>query len=192
MKKRPGHLVVICGCMYAGKSEELIRRARRALYAKKSLQVFKPAIDNRYDDANVVTHMGVTHPSIPVSGTAELARLLDPKADVIAIEEVQFFDRTIIDLLVSIADQGKEVIAAGLDQDFRRMPFGPIAELLAVADEVVKLQAICMICGAPANHTQRIINGKPAKWTDPIVLIGATESYEARCRACHKINAPKR
>lgn len=190
--KRCGHLAVICGSMYAGKSEELIRRARRALYAKKKVQVFKPAIDDRFDEEHVVTHMGVKHPSKPVRGANELAGLIDKDTDVVCIEEVQFFDRTVVDLLTLLADQGKEVVAAGLDQDFRRQPFGPMADLMAAADEVVKLRAICMQCGRPASHTQRIIDGKPAKWNDPIVLIGATESYEARCRACHQIKVQKK
>lgn len=190
--RKCGHLAVICGSMYAGKSEELIRRARRALYAKKKVQVFKPAIDNRFDEEHVVTHMGVKHPSRRVGGAAELASLIEKDSDVVCIEEVQFFDRSVVEILIQLADSGKEVVAAGLDQDFRRQPFGPMAELLAAADEVVKLRAICMQCGRPASHTQRIIDGKPAKWDDPIVLIGATESYEARCRACHRINAPKK
>lgn len=189
--KKCGQLIVVCGSMYAGKSEELIRRARRALYAKKKVQVFKPAIDVRFDEEHVVTHMGVKHPSKPVKGARELAKYIEPDTDVVCIEEVQFFDKSIVDLVVQLADSGKEVVAAGLDQDFRRQPFGPMADLLARADEVIKLRAICMKCGRPASHTQRIIDGKPAKWDDPIVLIGATESYEARCRACHQIKAPK-
>ncbi|MFM9874750.1 MAG: thymidine kinase [Fimbriimonadaceae bacterium] len=188
--KKCGQLIVVCGSMYAGKSEELIRRARRALYAKKKVQVFKPAIDDRFDEEHVVTHMGVTHPSVPVKQTSDLAKLIEPDSDVICIEEVQFFDKSIVELLIQLSDSGKEVVVAGLDQDFRRQPFGPMAELLSAADEVIKLRAICMKCGRPASHTQRIIDGKPAKWNDPIVLIGATESYEARCRACHQINSP--
>ncbi|ARU42409.1 thymidine kinase [Armatimonadetes bacterium Uphvl-Ar1] len=190
--KKCGQLIVVCGSMYAGKSEELIRRARRALFAKKQVQVFKPAIDIRYDEEHVVTHMGVKHPSKPVRNVEELRQSIAPNTEVICIEEVQFFDPSIVPFLTQLADKGVEVIAAGLDQDFRRQPFGPMPELLAVADEVVKLRAICMKCGRPASHTQRIIDGKPAKWNDPIVLIGATESYEARCRACHQINQPKK
>ena len=170
--------------MFAGKSEELIRLARRALYAKKSVQVFKPSVDNRYDEAMVVTHMGVRHEAIPVNSVAELEAKVDAKVNVILIEEAQFFDQTLVALSTRLADQGKEVILAGLDQDFRRKPFGPMPELMAVADEVVKLRAICMKCGAPASHTYRTINGKPAHKDDPIILIGATEAYEARCRNC--------
>ena len=191
-KKKLGQLTVVCGSMYAGKSEELIRRARRALYAKKKVQVFKPAIDSRYDESKVVTHMGVDHEAVPVPGVVELRAHIEPDTDYVCVEEVQFFDPSIVDLAVELADCGKEVVLAGLDQDFRRQPFGPMPMLLAVADEVVKLRAICIQCGKPASHTQRIINGEPAKWDDPIVLIGATESYEARCRQCHKIKRPKK
>lgn len=179
--------------MYAGKSEELIRLARRSLYAQKTVQVFKPSIDTRYDEEMVVTHMGVKHTAKPVKNVEELSKLIKKTTDVICIEEVQFFDPSIVEMAVSYADGGKQVICAGLDQDFRRQPFGPMPKLLAVADEVIKLRAICMKCGEPASHTQRIIDGKPAKWNDPIVLIGATESYEARCRACHQISGkPKK
>ena len=178
---------MVCGSMFAGKSEELIRLARRALYAKRHVQVFKPSIDRRYDDTMVVSHMGVRHEAIPVKNVAELAAQLHPDVDTVLIEETQFFDESIIDLVVRLADQGREVICAGLDQDFRRKPFGPMPGLLAAADEVVKLRAICMVCGATASHTQRIINGKPAHKDDPIILIGATESYEARCRRCFKL-----
>jgi thymidine kinase len=173
--------------MFAGKSEELIRRARRALYARKSVQVFKPSIDTRYDETQVVTHMGVAHEAAPVKSVAELRRAILPKTEVVCIEEVQFFDPSIVDLAVELADRGVEVIAAGLDQDFRREPFGPMPTLMAVADEVVKLRAICMKCGAPASHTYRQIDGRPAHRDDPIILIGATESYEARCRNCHEL-----
>ncbi len=185
----PGGIVVICGSMFAGKSEELIRRARRALYAKKIVQVFKPCIDNRYDESMVVTHMGARHEAEPVRDVDDLSQRIDPKADVILIEEVQFFSSKIVDLVVALADSGRHVIVAGLDQDFRRQPFGPMPILMAIADEVVKLRAICMKCGAPASHTYRVIDGEPAGYNDPIVLIGATESYEARCRACFKIKA---
>lgn len=190
--RQPGSIVVICGSMFAGKSEELIRRARRALYAKKKVQVFKPMIDSRYHESMVVTHMGVQHEAIPVASVAELARAISPSTQVVLIEEAQFFDRSLVDLAVSLADKGKEIVLAGLDQDFRRQPFGPMPELLSAADEVVKLRAICMKCGAPASHTYRMIDGKPAHKDDPIILIGATESYEARCRACFELRDGKR
>ncbi|MBS1706853.1 MAG: thymidine kinase [Armatimonadetes bacterium] len=182
-----GSIVVICGSMYAGKSEELIRRARRALYAKRKVQVFKPSIDKRYDESMVVTHMGARHEAVPVTGVKQLLEKLDPCVQTLLIEECQFFDDSLVDVAVQLADRGVEVILAGLDQDFRRRPFGPMPQLLALADEVVKLKAICMHCGAPASHTYRMIDGKPANFHDPIVLIGATEAYEARCRNCFKL-----
>jgi len=191
--KQPGKLTVVCGSMFAGKSEELIRLARRALYAKKRVQVFKPLVDNRYDETMVVSHMGVKHAAVPVNSVIELRQRICPDTEVILIEEAQFFDDSIVGLAVELADAGKDVICAGLDQDFRRQPFGPMPKLLAAADEVVKLRAICMKCGAPASHTYRMIDGRPAHWDDPIILIGATESYEARCRNCFRIRGgPKK
>ena len=178
--------------MFAGKSEELIRLTRRALYAKKNVQVFKPSIDKRYDVAKVVTHMKVKHKAIPVRNTAELRTKLRKKTEVVVIEEAQFFDSSIVDFVVELADSGRTVILAGLDQDFRRQPFGPMPTLLAVADEVVKLRAICMKCGAPASHTFRVIDGRPAHKDDPIILIGATEAYEARCRDCYELRGAKK
>lgn len=178
---------MICGSMFAGKSEELIRLARRALYAKRKVQVFKPEIDKRYDETHVVTHMGVQHQAVPARSVADMARKLDPETQTLLIEEAQFFDASLTGWVVEQADRGLEVICAGLDQDFRREPFGPMPTLLAAADEVVKLRAICMKCGEPASHTYRMVDGRPAHWDDPIVLIGATESYEARCRNCFEI-----
>ena len=178
--------------MFAGKSEELIRLARRALYAKKVVQVFKPSIDNRYDDSMLVSHTGVKHEAIPVQTVKALREHVREDADVIVIEEAQFFDSSLPSLCVELADQGYEVICGGLDQDFRREPFGPMPNLMAVADQVIKLRAICMKCGATASHTYRQIEGKPAHRDDPIVLIGATESYEARCRNCFQLRTSKR
>ncbi len=177
--------------MFAGKSEELIRLARRALYAKRKVQVFKPKIDDRYDQTMVVTHMGVRHEAVAVDGVADLRAKLDPTSETVLIEEAQFFDDSLVALAVELADGGAEVVLAGLDQDFRRKPFGPMAALLAVADDVVKLRAICMKCGAPASHTYRAVDGLPARENDPIVLIGATETYEARCRRCYRLRPPK-
>lgn len=188
-----GQITVVCGSMFAGKSEELIRRARRALYARKKVQVFKPAIDVRYDETAVVTHMGVKHEAVPVNSAADLESKILPDTEVVCIEEVQFFDKSIVPLIVDLADSGRQVVCAGLDQDFRREPFGPMPHLLSVADEVVKLRAICMKCGANASHTYRAIDGKPAHRDDPIILIGATEKYEARCRNCFELRGtPKR
>jgi len=178
--------------MFAGKSEELIRRARRALYAKRRVQVFKPSVDDRYHQTMVVTHMGVEHEAVPVASVAQLRAAIDPLTQTICIEEAQFFDASLVALAVELADSGREVILAGLDQDFRREPFGPMPQLLAVADEVVKLRAICMKCGALASHTYRTIDGKPASYDDPIILIGATESYEARCRNCYELKRRRR
>ena len=187
-----GSLTVVCGCMYAGKSEELIRRARRFLYAGRRLQVFKPQLDDRYDSAMVVSHMGARHEAVPVAGVADLRTRIAPDTEAVCIDEVQFFDPGIVELAVELADRGLSVVCAGLDQDFRRRPFGPMAELLCVADEVVKLKAICMKCGAEASHTFRMIEGRPAHINDPIIVIGATEKYEARCRRCHTLRGEKR
>lgn len=190
--KRSGSITVICGSMFAGKTEELIRLARRALYAKKEVQVFKPVIDDRYDGTMVVTHQGVKHAALPVSSVEELASCIKPQTQVVLIEEAQFFAPSLVDLVVRLADEGREVVCAGLDQDFRRRPFGAMGALLAVADEVVKLRAICMQCGAPASHTYRVIDGKPAHKDDPIILVGATEAYEARCRSCHRLRGERK
>jgi thymidine kinase len=190
--KRSGQITVITGSMFAGKSEELIRLARRALYAKKKVQVFKPSIDTRYDESMVVTHEGVKHEAVPVRNVADLQGKIARGTEVVCIEEAQFFDSSIVELAVKLADKGCEVVLAGLDQDFRRQPFGPMPQLLAIADEVVKLRAICMNCGATASHTYRQIDGKPAHEGDPIVLVGAAEVYEARCRKCYKLRRGRR
>lgn len=187
---RSGWIEVICGSMFSGKTEELIRRLRRAQIARQTIQVFKPAIDLRYTDKAIASHNGLQENAIPVNDSAELLAHLDPAADVVAIDEVQFFDAAIIDVCNVLADQGKRVICAGLDMDFRGGPFGPIPQLLAIAERVDKLQAICVVCGAAASRTQRLIAGQPAFVDDPIVLVGASEVYEARCRHHHQ--APQR
>jgi thymidine kinase len=187
-----GKLTVVCGSMYAGKSEELIRLARRSLYAKKKVQVFKPSIDDRYHQTMVVSHMGVQHEAETAVNIAELSSKVKKETQVLLIEEVQFFEPSVVEFVVQQSDRGVDVIVAGLDQDFRRQPFGPMPALLAAADEVIKLRAICMKCGNPASHTYRMVDGKPAHWDDPIVLIGATESYEARCRNCFEIRKGKK
>lgn len=193
MRRQPlGEITVVCGSMFAGKTEELIRRARRALYAKKTVQVFKPAIDDRFDEAMVVTHQGVRHEAVPVRNVAELRASILPETEVVLIEEAQFFDESLVKLVVELADSGREVIVAGLDQDFRREPFGPMPHLLAVADEVVKLRAICACCGQVASHTYRMVEGSPVRRDDPLVLIGAAESYEARCRNCYTLRGQNR
>lgn len=187
MSPAVGKLTVICGSMFAGKTEELIRLARRALYARRKVQVFKPTLDDRYDDTMVVTHMGARHEAVPVRDVAELRAKLDPDTDMVLVEEAQFFEESLVDLAVELADAGVEVVCAGLDQDFRRTGFGPMPRLMTAADEVVKLRAICMACGAPASHTYRAVDGKPAHEDDPIILIGAEETYEARCRNCYAL-----
>ncbi len=183
----PGTLEVICGSMFSGKSEELIRRVRRAEIAKQKVQVFKPAIDNRYSDRSVASHSGIMRDAIPVGDVEQLAAAIQPETNVVAIDEVQFFDVSVADLCRRLADQGLRVIVAGLDQNFRGEPFGPMPRLMAEAEVVEKLQAICVVCGAPASRTQRLIDGRPASYDDPVILVGASEVYEARCRHCHKV-----
>jgi thymidine kinase len=182
-----GWIEVICGSMFSGKTEELIRRLRRAQIARQKVQVFKPALDQRYSNTAIASHNGLQENAIPVSTSEELRQKLNPEADVIAIDEIQFFDADILDLCTDLADQGKRVICAGLDMDFRGEPFGPLPRLLAVAEKVDKFQAICVVCGGPASRSQRLINGSPAYYEDPVVLVGASEVYEARCRGCHVV-----
>ena len=187
LQLRDGWIEVICGSMYAGKTEELLRRIRRIEYAKKTILVFKPKIDNRYSEGEVVSHNNERVKSISISNPLDIMKYVDPLPYAIAIDEVQFLKRDVIDVCEKLANMGVRVITAGLDKDFRWEPFGIMPELLAKAEYVTKLQAICQVCGAPATRTQRIINGKPAKYTDPIVLVGAKEHYEARCRHCHQV-----
>ncbi len=182
-----GWIEIICGSMFSGKTEELIRRLHRAQIARLNVQVFKPIIDRRYDERAIASHNGLQEQALPVQDTAELHIRLDPKAQVIAIDEVQFFDGAIVSLCQELAQSGRRVIAAGLDMDFRGEPFGPIPQLLAIAERVDKLQAICVVCGGPASHSQRLIDGAPAYYEDPVVLVGASEVYEARCRGCHRV-----
>ena len=182
-----GQIEVVCGSMFSGKTEELIRRVKRAQIARKRVQVFKPAIDIRYSTEHVSSHDGIRAQAVPVVNAAEIADLLDSATEVVAIDEVQFLDASIIGLCEALAAKGKRVIVAGLDQDFRGESFGPMPELMARAEHVDKLQAICVICGQPASRTQRLINGSPATYNDPIILVGATEAYEARCRRCHEV-----
>jgi thymidine kinase len=185
--KDHGWIEVVVGPMYSGKSEELIRRTKRARIARQKVQVFKPEIDNRFAKNDVVSHNGDKASAIAVKNSKELFERVDEDTDVIGVDEVQFFDEGIVEILIKLADNNKRVVCAGLDMDFKGEPFGPISKILAVAEFVDKIAAICMVCGNPATRTQRLINGRPAKYSDPIVLIGATESYEARCRKCHII-----
>ena len=193
LQLRDGWIEVISGNMYAGKTEELLRRIRRIEYAKKTILVFKPKLDNRYSENEVVSHNKERVKSINITSPSDILKYVDPLPYAIAIDEVQFLNREVIDICDELADKGVRVILAGLDRDFRGEPFGIMPELLAKAEYVTKLKAICQVCGAPATRTQRIINGKPAKYTDPIVLVGAKEQYEARCRHCHIVEGkPKR
>ncbi|MGI1690574.1 thymidine kinase [Thermoanaerobacter uzonensis] len=182
-----GFIEVIVGPMFSGKSEELIRRIKRAQIAKQKVQVFKPAIDDRYSIDKVVSHNGTNINAISIVKASEIIELLEEDTEVIAIDEIQFFDHSIVDVVREIADLGKRVICAGLDMDFRGEPFGPTPDIMAIAESVDKLTAICVKCGNPATRTQRLINGKPAKYDDPIILVGAQETYEARCRKCHEV-----
>lgn len=185
--KQSGCLELICGSMFSGKSEELIRRVKRATYAKQEVRVFKPVIDNRYSEAAVVSHNGTSMTSYAISSAADIWDHISESTDVIAVDEVQFFDQEIVEVLSSLADKGYRVIAAGLDMDFRGEPFGVVPNIMAIAESVTKLQAVCSVCGSPASRTQRLIDGKPASYDDPVILVGAAESYEARCRHHHEV-----
>ena len=186
---RRGHIELICGSMFSGKTEELIRRLRRAVIARQKVQVFKPAIDDRYHGERVTSHNGLDFEAQPVASAGDVRAILAQDTTVVAIDEVQFFDPGIVALCEALADEGLRVICAGLDTDFRGVPFGPMPDLMARAEHVDKLHAICVVCGQEASRTQRLIDGRPAAYDDPVVLVGAAEVYEARCRACHKVHA---
>jgi thymidine kinase len=188
---RKGWVEVICGGMFSGKTEELIRRVRRAQIAKQRVQVFKPRLDDRFMVEKVTSHDGDHFEAIVVDDVDDIEARIAPDADVIAIDEVQFFDWRIADLVSKLAARGQRVILAGLDMDFRGEPFGPMPLLIAQAEMVDKLSAICVVCGSPASRTQRLIDGQPASYDDPVILVGASEVYEARCRHCHEV-APSR
>ena len=185
MKHETGSLEVVCGSMFCGKTEELIRRLRRAVIARQKVQVYKPAIDRRYAEEKVASHAGMIFDAIPVKNSAEVLEKLASDTTVVGIDEAQFFDDGIIEVVNILAERGIRVIAAGLDQDFRGEPFGCIPVLMAKAERVDKLHAICMVCGESATRTQRLVNGQPAKYDDPVVIVGAAEMYEARCRLHH-------
>ena len=184
---REGWIEVICGCMFAGKTEELIRRINVLSYARKNILVFKPKIDDRYSTTEIASHAGSKVPCIVISEAKEILNHVNYDTDVVAIDEVQFFDEDVVDICEYLADSGLRVMVAGLDKDFRGEPFGVLPDLLTRAEFVTKLTAVCAKCGAPATRTQRIINGKPASFNDPIVFVGAKEAYEPRCRHCHEI-----
>ncbi|MBW6454422.1 MAG: thymidine kinase [Trueperaceae bacterium] len=181
-----GWIEVVAGPMFSGKSEELIRRVTRAMIARQPVQVFKPLIDDRYDVVAVASHGGRTLRAEAVADADDLRVRIDPITRVVAIDEAQFFGDGLVDLVVELADRGRRVIVAGLDLDFRGVPFGPMPALLAEAEVVEKLTAICR-CGKAATRTQRLIGGQPAHEDDPVILVGAAEAYEPRCRACHVV-----
>ena len=183
-----GWIEVIAGVMFSGKSEELQRRVRRATIARKRVQVFKSHLDNRYAGLyHVSSHDGRTMEAVPVDSSRQIGLRLDPTAHVIAIDEAQFLDAGVVDLATSLAERGRRVIVAGTDTDFRGEPFGAMPQLMAVAELVDKLHAICVLCGAPASRNQRLIDGRPARYDSPVIMVGAADSYEARCRACHQV-----
>lgn len=187
MKHEEGSVEVICGSMFCGKTEELIRRLRRALIARQKVQVFKPTIDQRYNVDKVTSHIGTAFEAISITSADEIYQYLEADTTVVGIDEAQFFDFGILSVVRSLAGRGIRVIVAGLDLDFRGEPFGSMPMLMAEAERVEKLQAICMVCGEPASRTQRLVDGSPAYYEDPIVIVGAAELYEARCRQHHQV-----
>jgi thymidine kinase len=183
-----GWMEVIAGSMFSGKTEELLRRVRRATIARKRVQVFKSHLDDRYAGVWAVSsHDRRTFDATPVDSSEQILLRLDPMAQVIAIDEVQFLDAGIVKVVSGLADRGRRVIMAGIDTDFRGEPFGPMPQLMAMAEVVDKLHAICVLCGSPASRTQRLLEGKPAAYESPTIMVGAADSYEARCRACHQV-----
>ena len=191
IRKNVGSLTVICGCMFSGKTEELIRLVRRAMHARKMVQAFKSSMETRCETTLISTHDGISFTAAAVPDAQSISQMIQPDVQLVGIEEVQFFDDGIITLCSNLADRGIDVIVAGLDQDFRGQPFGVMPTLLALADNILKLHAICKVCGGEATRTQRLVDGEPASWDEPTILIGAEEKYEARCRGCHKVrNSP--
>lgn len=187
MKHTQGSIEVICGSMFSGKTDELIRRLVRATIAKQKVQVFKPSIDVRYAVEQVASHTGSTYDAVPAQVSAEIRTKLEKDTTVVGIDEAQFFDPEVVAVAQELASRGVRVIVAGLDMDFRGEPFGAMPVLMAEAEDVTKLHAICMVCGGNASRTQRLVNGKPARYDEPIVIVGASELYEARCRLHHEV-----
>ncbi|MGY4688399.1 thymidine kinase [Salibacterium sp. K-3] len=187
MIRKEGWMEVICGSMFSGKSEELIRRIRRAAYGNLNVIVFKPALDDRYSEEEVVSHNGTKIWAKAVAHSHDIPPMLEEGVQMVAVDETQFFDRGIIEVAQHLADRGIRVVVAGLDQDFRGEPFMQVKELMAAAEEVIKLQAVCPCCGSPASRTQRLIEGRPAHYDDEVILVGADEAYEPRCRHCHDV-----
>jgi len=187
MKHHRGRLEVITGPMFCGKTDELLRRLRRAIIAKQKIQVFKPGFDIRYGSEKVTSHAGNEYDAYPVDNITEIPAILSDDVTVVAIDEAQFFGKEIIQVVQDLVDKGIRVIVAGLDMDFRGVPFGEMPVLLAQAEVVDKLQAICMVCGEEATRTQRLVDSQPAYYDDPIIIVGASEMYEARCRTHHQV-----
>ena len=187
MRHTHGSIEVVCGSMFSGKTDELIRRLIRATIARQKVQVFKPAIDIRYAVEKVTSHAGSNFDAIPIEKATEILSKIDKDTTVVGIDEAQFFDPEVVPVSRELASRGIRVIAAGLDTDFRGEPFGPMPVLMSIAESVDKLHAICMVCGGEASRTQRLVNGKPARYDDPVVIVGAAELYEARCRAHHEV-----
>jgi thymidine kinase len=184
----PGWIEVICGVMFSGKSEELIRRVRRGVIARRRVQVFKSHLDARYAGLySVSSHDGTELDASPVDSAAEIFRLVRPDVHLVAIDEAQFLDPEVVIVATALAARGQRVVLAGTDTDFRGEPFGAMGDLMAVAEVVDKLQAICVVCGDPACRNQRLIDGKPARYDSPTIMVGGRESYEARCRHCHTV-----
>jgi thymidine kinase len=182
-----GFLEVVCGPMFSGKSEELMRRVRRSEIAGLRVAIFKPAIDDRFDASDVVSHAGGRMQAWPVRSAKELRERVG-RSQVIGIDEAQFFDADLIDTVRGLVVAGRRVIVAGLDCDYRGLPFGPMPTFLAVAEFVDKLQAVCHRCGGAATMTQRLVNGAPAPFDGATIVVGAAEQYEARCRSCHRVD----
>ncbi len=187
LRPSSGWIEVICGSMFSGKTEELLRRLRRAIIARQKVQLFKPLVDNRYGLRTVASHNGMKMEGQVIQNAQDLLQNIRADTTVVAIDEVQFFDTDIVQVCSDLAHRGLRVIVAGLDLDFRGEPFGPMPILMAQAESVDKLHAICMKCGGEASRTQRLIDNRPAFYEDPVVMIGASETYEARCRACHEV-----
>ena len=191
-KVKKGRLEVVCGSMFSGKTEELMRRLRRAEYAQQNVLTIKHKIDVRKSKTCIVSHEGKERLAFSIDNTAEsvekILELANKNISVVGIDELNFFPEMIIEVICKLVEAGKRVICAGLDLDFRGEPFKQVSTVLSIADEVTKLKAICVECGKDAYHTQRIVNGKPAKYDDPIILVGAEECYQARCRDCFKID----
>ncbi len=187
---RTGWLEVVSGVMFSGKSEELIRRVRRAIIARRTVQVFKSHLDARYGGVYAVSsHDGTVVEAEPVQHAMEIMERLRPDTEMVAIDEAQFLDAGIVSVANALADRGVRVVLAGTDSDFRGEPFGAMPQLMAAAEIVDKLHAICVVCGGPATRNQRLVNGRPAVYDSPTIMVGGSESYEARCRHCHEVPA---